>query len=332
MICSDPYLFLLTKNPLLNQSKSNILHGPVFGGQVTLGKILLNALTAQHLQKYYSGKILDGRRDGKGGLSPRTVREHHVIIHGALQWAVKMGLLIRNVADAVDPPRYQQKEMRTFDEDGLTKFLDIARSTPYCEVFFTALYTGLRRSELLGLQWEDIDIVLAELRIVRTRHQLHDGSTVLKTPKTARSRRVIALTPSNVLMFREYLERQKSLWTLEGRTLRGSDFVFTDSEGQPLMPDTVTQAWIKLVRRAGCKGIRLHDARHSHASLMLKQGVHPKIVSERLGHASINITIDTYSHVLPGLQQAAALKFDEALQSSSERSNISELVPKGITK
>ncbi len=228
-----------------------------------------------------------------------------------------MELLIRNVADAVDTPKYQQKEMMSLDQDELLKFLEITKNSDiysvYYPAFYVALFTGLRRSELLGLQWSDINFELAELRIIRTRHRLRDGAMALKSPKTARGRRTVALTPSTVTMLREHLEHQKAT---HNETVKGSDYVFTDLVGSPLMPDTVTQAWRKVANSAGLKGIRLHDARHSHASLMLQQGIHPKIVSERLGHSAVMITLDTYSHVLPGLQQAAAMKFDENLQSN----------------
>ena len=123
---------------------------------------------------------------------------------------------------------------------------------------------------------------------------------------------MVALSPSAVSILREHKETQKLERAMLGIPLKDDDLIFCQLDGSPLLPNTVTHAWIKLVRRAGIKIIRLHDARHSHASLMLKQGAHPKIVQERLGHASIQITLDTYSHVAPGLQEAAAARFDEA--------------------
>jgi integrase len=123
---------------------------------------------------------------------------------------------------------------------------------------------------------------------------------------------MIALSPLTVSVLREHREKQTLERAMVGASLKDDDLVFGDIEGKPLLPNTVTHAWIKLVRRVGIKPIRLHDARHSHASIMLKQGVHPKIVQERLGHASIQTTLDTYSHVAPGLQEAAAARFDQA--------------------
>jgi len=127
---------------------------------------------------------------------------------------------------------------------------------------------------------------------------------------------LIALSPSTVRVLREYKEQQEQIRQTLGLNITDDDLVFCQIDNKPLLPDSITHAWMKLARRTGLKGIRLHDARHAHASLMLKQGIHPKIVQERLGHSSIQITLDTYSHVAPGLQEAAALCFDDALIST----------------
>ena len=279
-----------------------------------LGNMTLTQLKPEHFQRYYSEKLTAGRCDGKGGLSPKTVRHHHVTLHDALQSAVKLGLLSRNPADAVSPPRAQRSEMHTWDEDDIHRFLDAAKDTPYYALFYTALYTGMRRSELLALRWQDVDFILSQIYISRSLHHLRDGKIVFRAPKTAKGRRTVALPPSATLLLKEEWERQKLERAMLGIGLSDDDLVFSHLDGKALLPDTVTHAWIKLVRRTGLKSIRLHDARHSHASLMLKQGVHPKIVQERLGHTSIQITLDTYSHVAPGLQEAAAIRFDEGLK------------------
>ena len=139
---------------------------------------------------------------------------------------------------------------------------------------------------------------------------------------------MIALSPSASLVLKEHRERQDAMRLMLGEPLIDEDLVFSQPDGRPLLPDTITHAWIKLAKRTGLKNIRLHDARHSHASLMLKQGTHPKIVQERLGHASIQITLDTYSHVAPGLQEAAAARFDEGLAIKRDTEHEKEAVEK----
>lgn len=283
-----------------------------------LGKILLTQLKPAHLQRYYAEKLSDGRLDGKGSLSPRTVRHHHITLHGALQCAVKWGLVNRNPADAVDPPRFQSHEMHTLDEEGVRVLLEAARPTPYYALFYLALYTGMRRSELLALRWSDVDLVLGHVSVCRSLHHLRDGSVIFRAPKTVKGKRMVALPPSAAMVLRDHRQRQEAIRAEFDKPLEDSDLIFSQPDGRPLLPDTVTRAWINLARKTGFRGIRLHDARHTHASLMLKQGIHPKIVQERLGHASIGITLDTYSHVAPGLQAAAALRFDEGLGAAAQ--------------
>ncbi len=143
---------------------------------------------------------------------------------------------------------------------------------------------------------------------------MRDKRLVFRTPKTAKGRRTIALSPSAVIVLREHQEAQNKLRASLGLPgITDDDLVFCDYAGKPLLPDTISHVWTKLATRAGLSGIRLHDARHTHATILLKQGIHPKIVQERLGHANISMTLDVYSHVMPGLQEAAAKRFDEAL-------------------
>ncbi len=278
-----------------------------------LGKILLNQLKPEHIQKYYSYCLSEGRYDGKGGLNPLTVRHHHMALHRALQMAVKWGVIINNPADAIDPPRFQRSEIRIMSEDDIGAFLEAAKFTPYYAIFYLALSTGMRRSELLALRWSDVDLLMGQISVNRSLHHLRDRSLVFRAPKTARGRRTIALPPSAALVLKEHKERQGDMHLALGTLPQESGLIFSQPDGAPMLPDTVSHAWSKLARRLGLGATRLHDARHTHASLMLKQGIHPKVVQERLGHASIQTTLDTYSHVAPGLQEAAALRFDEAL-------------------
>ncbi len=285
-----------------------------------LGHIKLTQLKPEHLQKHYTTGI-------NKGLSARTIRYHHALIHIALQTAMKWGLINRNVADAVDPPRFKRSTMQTWSENEVNCFLDTARESHYYSLFYTALFTGMRRGELLALRWQDVDFIYSQIYINRSLHQLRDGTYIFTQPKSEKSRRTIAMSASLLLVLSEYRRTKEAEALLLGKTVNEADLVFNNS-GKPLRPNTVTYAWERMAARAGVKVIRLHDARHTHASLMLKQGIHPKIVQERLGHTSIQMTLDTYSHVAPGIQEAAAESFDKLLNRTEQNEISSKFVAK----
>ena len=175
-----------------------------------LGNIRLTQLKPEHLQRYYSEKLSVGRCDGKGALNSQTVRHHHGTLHNALQSAVKWGLLARNPADAVSPPRSQRPEWHTLSEDDINTLLKAAAATPYYTLFYLALFTGMRRSELLALRWCDVDLLLYQLYVTRTLHHLRSGEVIFRVPKTAKGRRMIALSPSTVRVLEEHREKQES--------------------------------------------------------------------------------------------------------------------------
>jgi len=287
-----------------------------------LGSIPLVQLKPEHLQRYYSEKLSTGRHDGKGALSQTTVSHHHTCLHRALKMALRWGLISRNPADAVVPPRPQRSEMHTMTEDDVNTFLGAAKNTPYYVLFYMALFTGMRRSELLALRWCDVDLLLCQAHITRSLHHLRTGEIVFRAPKTAKGRRMVSLPPSAALLLQEYRDKQEAQRTILGMPLKEDALIFSDHDGKPLLPDTISHAWAQLVKRAGLSGIRLHDARHTHASLLLKQSVHPKIVQERLGHATISTTLDLYSHISPGLQEAAAVGFDKMVLSNREKQTV----------
>lgn len=273
----------------------------------TLGNIQLTHLRANHIQAHYTAML-------EIGLSPLTVKYHHTVLHKALATAIKWGLISRNVADGVDVPRSHRPEMQTWDEMEISTFLEVAKDTQYHTLFYTALFTGMRRSELLALRWQDIDFIYGQIYVNRSMHHLKDGSYVFTAPKSDKSRRTIALPPSAFLVLSEYRKQKEKEALMLEVEIKDSDLVFCNIDGTPWRPNTISRAWSMMAARAGVKVIRLHDARHTHASLMLKQGIHPKVVQERLGHSTISITLDTYSHVAPGLQEAAAKRFDDSVK------------------
>jgi len=280
-----------------------------------LGSLSLLGLRPYHIQKYYSQALESGRRDRKGGLSALTVHKHHRILYESLRYGVRQGVLVRNPAEAVTSPRGQSKELTIVGAKRLQLILETARESPYHALFFMMAYTGVRRGEALGLRWGDIDLGKATLSVVQTLQQLRNGEYIFREPKSKHSRRQIALSPSLAIALWEYRLKQEQARKLLGQQLAPTDLVFSHPDGGPLRPNTVSRALQEIAQSLGLNSVRLHDLRHAHATILLQQGVHPKIVQERLGHSSVATTLDIYSHVTPGLQEAAARRFDEGLES-----------------
>ena len=239
-------------------------------------------------------------------------------------------LTVRNIAEAIEPPKPERSKIATILPDDISKFLNAAATTKYYAYFTTLLYTGLRRGELLGLKWKYLDLDMANLHVVETAYKLSDGTYMLKEPKTKHSQRAVALSPSLALLLKQHRATQDRLFANLGKICSEDEFVFTRDDGSPINPNAITLAFKRILKKAGLPHIRVHDLRHTHATLMLKAGVHPKVVSERLGHANVLITLDTYSHVLPGLQEAAVERFDQMLDHSiietSKGDNVSKML------
>lgn len=194
-----------------------------------------------------------------------------------------MGLLSRNVAQATETPRADHKVMPTLAPEDVPRFLEAAQESPYYILFYLLLHTGLRRGEALALRWKNVDLGLASLgvstylSVTETAYKL-GGTCIIKEPKTSKSRRRIALPPSLVLALRQHRAEQEAQQALLGKPLTDNDFVFAHPDGNPLDPSTVSHAFNKVIRKASLPHIRLHGLRHTHASLLLQAGVHPKVV------------------------------------------------------
>jgi len=297
-----------------------------------LGSLPLLSLRPHHIQKYYSQALESGRRDGKGGLSALTVHKHHRILYESLKYGVRQGILVHNPAEAVTPPHGQSKELTIVGANRLQLILEAAKESPYHALFFMIAYTGVRRGEALGLRWGDIDLEKASLSVVQTLQQLRNGEYIFREPKNKHSRRQIALSPSLAIALWEYRLKQEQARRLLGKPLAPTDLVFSHPDGRPLRPNTVSRALQEIARSIGLNDVRLHDLRHAHATILLQQGVHPKIVQERLGHSSVATTLDIYSHVTPGLQEAAARRFDEGLESPLTEAQVAEVLEKNVGK
>ncbi|MBI4507212.1 MAG: site-specific integrase [Chloroflexi bacterium] len=271
-----------------------------------IGRIPLAKLTPQHLSALY-GTLLD--KD----LAPRTVQYAHAVIHRALKQAVRWNLVARNVADAVDPPRPNRKEITPLSPEQSRQLLEAARDDRLHALYMLALTTGLRSGELLGLKWRDVDLQNATLHVRRTLGRTSAGLG-FGEPKTAKGRRAVALPTLAIAALREHRQRQLEERLQSGPLWQDDDLAFYNRGGRPLERQNIAKRSFKpLLRRAGLPDIRFHDLRHSAATLLLALGEHPKVVQERLGHATIGVTMDVYSHIMPDMQRQAAAKLDRLL-------------------
>jgi integrase len=279
-----------------------------------LGALRLDRVRPKHIANMLSDLKEHGGRDPRRGpgLSDKSVRYTLTTLSTALNDAVKRGLIARNPADHVDRPRAARKEMRWWSVDEARAFLDAAAGDRYIALWTLALTTGMRRGELLGLKWPDVDFDAGRLAVRRTLVAVQYRIR-WSEPKTSSSRRVVALDPATVAVLKAHRARQ-----LEERMAIGSGYlderiVFADVAGEPLHPDTVSKHFERVVARAGVPRIRLHDLRHTAATLMLERGVPLKAVTERLGHSSTQITSDLYQHVGETMQDDAAARLGQAL-------------------
>ena len=297
-----------------------------------LGRHKLSKLRPMHISAYYADALIDGRvrlkrkeervhskvqdvpQDLKKGLSAQTVTHHHRVLREALKQAVRWQMLAVNPADAVKPPRAEHKEIQALDEKGAAELLRSLEGTRFHLPALLAVGTGMRRGELLGLRWQDVDLKAGKLAVRQNLQQTSNG-LLFKSPKTGKAERSISLMTSTVTALRKEKKRQAALRLQKGPAYRGKDLVLCEDDGGPWTPNRFSAHWHKAVTGRGQK-VRFHDLRHTHATLLLRQGIHPKVVSERLGHSTINITLDTYSHVMPDMQDEAAEKLDGVLKAA----------------
>jgi integrase len=273
----------------------------------TLGGTKLAALTPAHVQALYRTKLEEG-------LVPKSVKHVHTTLHRALKQAVRWGLVPRNAAAEVDPPRVTTPEMSPLSPTQARRLLEVARGNRLEALYVLAVTTGMRQGELLGLGWGDVDLGASTVRVRRTL-TLAKGGPRLTEPKTRGSRRQIQLTASAVAALERHQVRQEAERAAVEGEWNEQGLVFCTRRGTPIRRYNLhDKHWKPLLRRAGLPDIRFYDLRHTCATLLLTKGVHPKIVSEMLGHSSIAITLDTYSHVIPGLGDAAARAMEDALK------------------
>jgi integrase len=279
-----------------------------------LGAAKISKLSAVDISKAYATAHKSGRRDGKGGLSPRTVNHMHRIIRHALDDASRWRLPARNPAEAVDPPKVSPKPMQTYDLPQTATLIEAMRPTRMFIPTVLAVLCGLRRGEIAALRWRNVDLEAGSLSVVESTEQTKAGIR-WKEPKSGKTRNV-RLAGTVIEELRIWRRRQAEELLRIGLRPDGETFVVTQSDGSPLQPRSITHEWMRVLAKKKLPRIRFHDLRHAHATHLLASGVHPKIASERLGHSKIGITLDLYSHVLPGMQDDAVATLDTALKAA----------------
>ncbi|MHB8376677.1 MAG: tyrosine-type recombinase/integrase [Dehalococcoidia bacterium] len=273
------------------------------------GSMPLTRLTPQHLHRLYQEKL-------ESGLSPTTVNHIHAVVHKALSLAVRWSLTTRNVADFVDPPRTRHFEINTLSPDQAQTFLAAIAGTRLEALYVLALTTGMRQGELLGLRWRDVDLEHATVQVRGTMQPTPAGLRIAE-PKTHGSRRHVLLAARAVDALRRHRVAQAEERLRLGAAWEDNELVFANQVGRPIAAQNLLRrSFEPLLKRAGLPRMRFHDLRHSAATLLLGEGIHPKIVSEMLGHTRISTTLDLYSHVTPTMQRQAADAFDAILKGS----------------
>lgn len=298
-----------------------------------LGAYRLAKLTPLHIQAYYedalkNGRKVRGRKDARShrrksdgdakelapGLSARTVLHHHRLLRQALQQAVRWRMIPRNPADAVRPPRAASREMQVLDSAGVKQLLKGVEGTRLHFPVLLAVHTGVRRGELLGLRWSDCDRQSGALFISRSLQDV-GGELSFKEPKTPRSRRRIPLPKTALEALKQHRREQAKRKLSLGKAYEDNDLVICRDDGRPWHPGSFSAEWRQEAKRLGLT-LRWHELRHTHATLLLTAGENPKVVQERLGHASITTTMDLYSQVLPDMQERAAERLDALLSDA----------------
>jgi integrase len=280
-----------------------------------IGAIKLQELNASHLNRLYTELLSEGRLRAEGGLSPTSVVRIHAMLRKACNDAVRWGLISRNPVSQADPPPLRvvqaarKRSMHTWSGAELRRFLEATEGHQHHAMWFYASSTGVRRSELLGQRRADLNLDAGTVTVRQTVTSSANGFRPTDDQKSQRSARTVHLDLRTMAVLRAHLEHQDEIRRQVGRGWNEHGLVFPRFDGTWWNPPAITLAFIRAVKKVGVPRIRLQDLRHTHATLLLAAGVNPKVVSERLGHSSVAFTLDTYAHVMPGMQPEAAQLF-----------------------
>jgi integrase len=280
-----------------------------------LGDALITKLRPETIAGAYSKALKSGRRDGTGGLAPRTVSHIHRILRQALAQAVVWDLLSRNPADLVNPPKVERKTMAALDPCQTAELLAHFRPTRMFVPVLLGVMCGLRRGEIAALKWKAVDLDRGQLSIYESIEQTRSGVRTKET-KSGRAR-TVALPSIAVEELRQHKRRQAEELFRLGYRVGDQTPVVTRENGVALQPNSLTHEFVRILALSpALPRVRFHDLRHSHATHLLAAGVHPKVAQERLGHSTVGVTLDLYSHVMPGMQEDAAARVDAAIRSA----------------
>jgi len=279
-----------------------------------LGQVKISKLKSEQIERAYAVALENGRRDGKGGLSHRTVHHMHRVLKQALAHACRHGLLARNPADSAKPPKVPPKTMQTYDLRQTATLIKAFRPTRMFVPTLLAVLCGLRRGEIAALRWKWVNLDGGDIQVVESAEQTVEGVRY-KEPKSGKKRNV-RLSATVIEELKEWRLKQAEELLRVGRRPDGDTFVVSQADGSPLQPRSISHEWVRVLAAKKLPRIRFHDLRHAHATHLLASGIHPKIASERLGHSKVGITLDLYSHVMPGMQEDAVAKLDVALKTA----------------
>jgi integrase len=276
-----------------------------------LGSVKLKNLKPIHIQNYQTKKLKE--------LSSTTVQNHHHILSQALKYGIKMQLLENNPAEVITAPPREDVEMNYLNREDVKKALKAAEEKWIYPLLYVAINTGMRRGELLGLEWKNVDLENRKISVVQSLQRIRNKGLKFKKPKTKSSKRMITISNEVVKVLKKLKQKQNKLKLRYEKYYSKRDLVFSEHREsralEPCNPFSVTRRWNRISEEIGRSEVRLHDLRHTHATLLLTAGVNPKVVQERLGHKKVTTTLDTYSHVTPTLQKEAADKIDSIISS-----------------
>lgn len=279
-----------------------------------LGEVKMFELNARQVQRFYDSLL------EVGDLSERSIHHVHRILSNALDYGAKLGDIQKNVAKAAEPATVRKKEMKYWSMETLSKFLEDTKEERFYIAWYIAGFTGMRQGEILGLKWDSVDFDNKKIYVKRALKR-DDGKYIIADLKNNASYRSISISDSDVRELKQHKKKQNEEKMRAGSGYNDENLVVSTSIGTHLLPSNLGRAFRRCLKDTKIDKIRFHDLRHTHASMLFTLGTHPKIVQERLGHSSVQVTLDTYSHMNPNMQEAVAKSLESAFEKESKNKN-----------